>query len=151
TAKLLAEQRDNFENGGRTPAIKPLIMPTRIVEGDTTLRIGETEVELRRADIHSEDGMVLLLDEIGLLFACDTLEDPITYVGEPTRLANHLADLRRMASWEIGRILPNHGSEEAIASGGYGRGLIGATIRYVEALIRSKSDPELASRDLRSF
>ena len=32
----------------------------------------------------------------GLLFAGDTLEDPITYVGEPERLTKHLDDLERM-------------------------------------------------------
>jgi glyoxylase-like metal-dependent hydrolase (beta-lactamase superfamily II) len=151
TARTLAEHRDEFENGGRTPAIKPLIMPTRVVEGDTSMRIGQTDIELRRTDIHSEDGMVLLLPATGLLFAGDTLEDPITYVSEPGRLMRHLVELGRMSGWEIGRILPNHGSAETIAGGGYGRGLIDATIRYVDALTRAKHDPDLAGRDLQSF
>jgi hypothetical protein len=72
-------------------------------------------------------------------------------VGEPDRLASHLVDLRRMASWEIGRILPNHGAPEAIAAGGYGRGLVEATIHYVEMLLRSRIEPELRRKDLRSF
>jgi glyoxylase-like metal-dependent hydrolase (beta-lactamase superfamily II) len=151
TARTLAEHRDDFENGGRTPAIKPLVMPTRLVEGDTTLKLGTTEIELRRADIHSEDGMVLLLPQSGLLFAGDTLEDPITYVGEPHRLADHLVDLRRMSSWEIARILPNHGASETIMAGGYERGLIDTTIHYVEKLMRCRTEAELRVADLRSF
>jgi cyclase len=149
TARTLAAHRDDLES--RTPAIKPLVMPTRIVEGDTTLKLGATEIELRRADIHSEDGMVLLLPQTGLLLAGDTLEDPITYVGEPDRLAAHLADLERMSSWNISRILPHHGAPEVIAAGGFGRGLIDATIRYVRKLMRLRNEPELARQDLRSF
>jgi cyclase len=149
TARTLAEHREKLES--RSPAIKPLVMPTRIVEGDTALRVGATEVELRRADIHSEDGMVLLLPETGLLFAGDTLEDPVTYVSEPRRLAAHLTDLRRMASWTISRILPNHGAPEMIAAGGFEKSLIEATIRYVEKLMRVAAEPELARQDLRTF
>jgi glyoxylase-like metal-dependent hydrolase (beta-lactamase superfamily II) len=151
TARILTERRDEFENGGRTPAIKPLVMPNRIVEGDCTLTVGGTAVELRRADIHSEDGMVLFLPGTGLMFAGDALEDPITYVGEPHRLARHLDDLRRMAAWEIGRILPNHGAPEVIAAGGYAPSLIAETIAYVEKLQRCRSEPELARLDLGAF
>src|SRR5580700_8161440 len=55
TARTLAAHRRELEQD-RTPTIRPLIMPTRIVEGDTELKIGSLAVELRRADIHSEDG-----------------------------------------------------------------------------------------------
>jgi cyclase len=151
TAKALAERREEFENGNRNPPIKPLVMPTRIVEGEPVLKVGSIAVELRRADIHSQDGMVLLLPQWGLLFAGDTLEDPITYVAEPDRLASHLAGLGRMSSWEFGRILPNHGAQGVIEAGGYGRGFIEDTSRYVEKLLRCKADPELAGQDLRSF
>ena len=108
-------------------------------------------IELRRADIHSEDGMVLLLPQTRLLFAGDTLEDPVTYVSEPARLARHLAELERMSGWDIARILPNHGAPDVIEAGGYGKGLIGATTGYVERLLRSKAEPALARQDLRSF
>ena len=149
TARTLAEHRD--ELGRRKPPIRPLVMPSRIVEGDGTLKIGATEVELRRADIHSEDGFVLLLPETGLLLAGDTLEDPITYVSEPGRLDAHLAGLERMSEWSIGRILPNHGAPEAIAAGGFEPSLIEATIRYVRKLTRLRAEPGLATEDLRSF
>jgi glyoxylase-like metal-dependent hydrolase (beta-lactamase superfamily II) len=151
TAKTLADKRAEFEEGGRTPAIRPLVMPNRIADGNETLQIGSIEVELRRADIHSRDGMVLFVPHGRLLFAGDTLEDPITYVAEPDRLASHLADLRRMSSWEIGRILPNHGAQSVIGAGGYGKGFIDATISYVENLIRCQEEPDLAKQDLRTF
>ncbi|MBV9568149.1 MAG: MBL fold metallo-hydrolase, partial [Hyphomicrobiales bacterium] len=53
TAKALREHRREFEDGGRDPAIKPLVMPTRIFDGELTLKLGNTIVELRHADIHS--------------------------------------------------------------------------------------------------
>jgi hypothetical protein len=56
-----------------------------------------------------------------------------------------------MAAWRVRNILPNHGAEEAIAAGGYGPGLIAATAAYVEKLMRSPTEPELAQLDLRSF
>jgi glyoxylase-like metal-dependent hydrolase (beta-lactamase superfamily II) len=151
TASSLAEHRGEFEDGGRDPAIKPLIMPSRTFDGELTLKVGSDTVELRQADIHSHDGTVILLPRIGVLLAGDTLEDPITYVAEPQRLASHLAGLERMAGWEMGRILPNHGAPDVIEAGGYDRRLIGDTRRYVEKLMRCKSEPELARQDLKTF
>lgn len=151
TAKALAEHRLEFEEGARDPAIKPLIMPNRIFDGELSLNVGGTSVELRHADVHSHDGTVMLLPSAGILFAGDTLEDPITYVAEPDRLEKHLVDLKRMADWDFRRILPNHGASEVIESGGYDRRFVGATRRYVEKLLRCKQEPQLAGQDLKSF
>jgi len=149
TARALEEHRQSIESGD--PPIKPLIFPTRMFEGMLGLRVGAVPVELRHVDIHSHDGTVMLLPRSGLLFAGDTLEDPVTYVAEPGRLAMHLEELRRMATWDIRRILPNHGAPDVIAAGGYDRGLLGATRLYVEKLLRVRSDPALAGEGLRTF
>ncbi|MFI5011535.1 MAG: MBL fold metallo-hydrolase [Hyphomicrobiales bacterium] len=149
TAQTLAANKEAIE--ARKPAVKPLILPNRTYTGQLTLHVGTIPVELRQADIHSHDGSVLLLPDRGLMLAGDTLEDPITYVSEPGRLATHLVDLRRMASWDIRSILPNHGAPEVIEGGGYGPSLIDATRRYVEKLMRCPAEPELAQQDLRSF
>jgi cyclase len=149
TAKALGDKRDALES--RDPPIKPLILPNRLFEDVLSLRVGAVEVELRQADIHSHDGTVLLLPQTGLLLAGDTLEDPVTYVAEPDRLQHHLADLRRLAGWAISRILPSHGAPEVIETGGYGRGLIEASLLYVEKLERCRAEPDLAEPDLRRF
>ena len=151
TAKALNEHRGEFEEGGRDPAIKPLVMPTRIFNGELTLKLGDTIVELRHADIHSHDGTVMLLPQSKVLFAGDTLEDPVTYVAEPDRLETHLKDLERLSGWAFERILPNHGAPEVIESGGYDRRLIDATRRYVEKLLRCKTQAELTRQDLKTF
>jgi glyoxylase-like metal-dependent hydrolase (beta-lactamase superfamily II) len=142
TAQALDGQRVAIETGN--PPIRPLVMPTRTYEGALPLRVGDLQVELRHADIHSSDGTLLFLPGSGMLLAGDALEDPITYVAEPERLASHLADLDRIAAWPIRRILPNHGDPDVIARGGYDASLIPATRRYVEKLLACRSDPDLA-------
>jgi glyoxylase-like metal-dependent hydrolase (beta-lactamase superfamily II) len=149
TARVLAGHKEALESGN--PPIKPLILPNRTYEGGLELKVGRIPVELRHADIHSLDGTVLLLSETGLLLAGDTLEDPITSVDEPARLAIHLDGLRQISDLNISQILPNHGSPALIEAGGYGTSLIAATRRYVEKLLRCRTEPELAEQDLRTF
>jgi cyclase len=149
TAELLETNRETIETAD--PPIRPLVMPNRLFEGSLTLRIGHTEVVLQQMDIHSQDGTVMLLPDRGLLFAGDTLEDPITYVAEPGRLAAHLRDLDRLAALPFARILPDHGDPEIIATGGYGAGLIAATRRYVARLMLCRTRPDLAILPLEAF
>ena len=149
TAQALHKHRTELENG--TPPIDPVVMPSRLYDNDVALSVGAIAVELRHRDVHSHDATVLLLPQSGLLFAGDALEDPITYVAEPEGLARHLHDLARMQAWPIERILPNHGAPDIIAAGGYGRGLLTATQRYIERLLecrRHRERPDLALDDL---
>ena len=149
TADLIDENRTALETG--TPPIDPLIGPTSTFEHRLDLMVGSLAVELHRFDVHSRDGTVLVLPEAGMLLAGDTLEDPITYVAEAERLEEHLLDLARLELMPFSRILPNHGAPEVIQAGGYGRDLLAATRRYVEALLRCCRDPALAAQDLRTF
>jgi cyclase len=149
TEEAMIANREDLENND--PPIKPLIMPNRIFDTELELKVGETVVQLRHLDIHSYDETVALLPQSGVLLAGDTLEDTVTYVSEPDRLEQHLVDLGRMESWEFDRILPNHGTVERIASGGYGREFITATRLYVEKLLRLGSEPELAEQDMQTF
>ena len=151
TAATLRNHRVAIEAGSWAgpPAIAPLVLPTTTYEGAMQLSVGGTAVELRHVDVHSLDATMLVLPGQDLMLAGDALEDPITYVAEPDRLGKHLRDLERMAGWGIGRILPNHGAEAVIADGGYGPGLIAATRRYVEALLRQDAaDPGFEPRTL---
>ncbi len=149
TGRILSERKADLESG--TPPIRPLVLPTRTFDGRLRLQVVSLAVDLLCFDIHSRDGTVLILPEAGILFAGDTLEDPITYVAEPDRLQAHLADLDRLSRVEFNRILPNHGALEVIEGGGYGRGLLEATRRYVEKLLRCRDEPALAQQDLRAF
>jgi cyclase len=148
TLQALQAHREELETG--TPPLSPLVLPNRIFQDSLDLRVGDIDVALRHADIHSFDGVVAMLPD-GVMLAGDTLEDSVTYVGEPARLETHLAGLREMETWETRKILPNHGAAQIIAAGGYGPKMVEATRLYVEKLLRLRDEPALAEEDLRSF
>lgn len=149
TEQMLVANRASLENND--PPIKPLIMPNAVFDTEREVMVGDIVVQLRHLDIHSCDETVALLPQMGVLLAGDTLEDTVTYVSEPDRLEAHLVDLARMESWDFTHILPNHGTLEKIASGGYGREFITATRLYVEKLLRLADEPDLANEDMATF
>jgi len=130
------------------PAIAPLFLPQTVYEDHLQLKVGRLDVNLRHANIHSDDATLLHIEELGLLFAGDTLEDTVTYVSEPRALDAHLAELDRLWSWNIARILPNHGDPLVISAGGYEKPLIRATQQYIRMLKRCVGEPELREADL---
>ena len=153
TAGHLKKHRIAIENGTYSgpPAIKPLIMPTRTFEGSMQLRVGGMHVELIEANIHSDDATVLWLGSERILLAGDTMEDTVTYVGEPEHFDTHLKDLDRLWALNPERILPNHGDPEIITLGGYEKTLIRATQQYIRMLKRCVHEPELRDKLLRDI
>ncbi|MBH1973563.1 MAG: MBL fold metallo-hydrolase [Rhodobacteraceae bacterium] len=142
TLDHLTEHKAGIEDASfhGLPAINPLILPTQTFSGEMTLMLDQTEVRLIEANIHSDDACVLWLPAQRLLLAGDTLEDTVTYVGEPESFDIHLTDLARLAALQPLHILPNHGEAARIAAGGYGPGLISATVDYIRHLIRCRDD-----------
>jgi glyoxylase-like metal-dependent hydrolase (beta-lactamase superfamily II) len=144
--------RDNaaIEAGtlGGMPAIAPLILPTRVFEGVLDLQIGRRSVRLIEANIHSDDATVVWLADSGVLLAGDTLEDTVTYVGDPLNFDVHLSDIERLSALLPQHVLPNHGAPEVIASGGYAATLLPATTAYIRWLMRLRAEPELADTPL---
>ena len=153
TADHLKKHRVAIENGTKSgpPAVNPLIMPTQVFEGRMDMNIGNLHVDLIKANIHSDDATVLWLPSERLLLAGDTMEDTITYVGEPESFDAHLADLDRLWALAPERILPNHGDPEIIALGGYEKTLIRATQQYIRMLKRCVGEPELRTKPLREI
>ena len=153
TAEHLTEHRDAIEAGtyGGPPPIDPLILPTRTFTDRLGLTVGGQTVEAIHLNVHSDDAAVLWLVDRRILLAGDTLEDTVTYVDEPEAFGAHLTGLIRLLDLAPERILPNHGSPERIASGGYGTGLIEATQAYVRKLQRCVHEPELRDQGLREF
>lgn len=153
TAERLAHDREAIEAGTKSgpPAIRPLVMPTRVLDGATELKVGSRVLELLPANIHSDDATVIWMPEEGLLLAGDTMEDTVTYVDEPWGFEAHLADLERLDRLGPMHILPNHGDPDVIAAGGYSRGLNRATQQYIRALMRIRDEPELRSTDLKDL
>ncbi|MEQ1949956.1 MBL fold metallo-hydrolase [Mesorhizobium yinganensis] len=153
TAAHLASRKAAIEAGTLEgpPAIDPLILPTRLFDGHLSLKIGNRVVELIELNIHSDDATVLWLPKQRLLLAGDTLEDTVTYVGEPENFDRHLADLQRLAALDPASILPNHGDSDIIAGGGYANTLIAATEQYIRALQRAAREPDMRKLALKEF
>jgi glyoxylase-like metal-dependent hydrolase (beta-lactamase superfamily II) len=135
----------------KDPPINPVVMPTETFEGKMTLEVGDITVTLMQFDIHSADGTILLLPHLGVLLAGDTLEDSVTYISEPDNTARHIAELDRLAKLDFSRILPNHGDEQVIASGGYPPSLVTATRDYLTRLLARLDHPDLDQQSLESF
>jgi glyoxylase-like metal-dependent hydrolase (beta-lactamase superfamily II) len=153
TAEHLRENRAEIEAGTLEgpPAISLLVLPTRTFAGRETLSVGGTAVELIAVNVHSDDATVLWLPERRLLLCGDTMEDTVTYVGEPEQFDIHLRDLERLAELKPARILPAHGDPDAIAGGGYPAGLNDATRSYIRLLQRMPSEPGLREVPLREL
>lgn len=151
TRDHLTRHRGEIEAGTfeGPPEINPLVLPTRTIDAPRSIQIGLLQVELIPTEIHSDDALLLWLPEQRLLFAGDALEDTVTYVGEPDRLENHLANLARLHELKPGSILPNHGDPDLIANGGYGKGLIDATEQYVASLIEVREGRRPPESELR--
>ncbi len=148
TAEKMKVNREKIENAN--PPIAPLIMPTTVFDGRLDLMVGRRSIELHHFAIHSADGNVIWLPEDRLLLAGDTLEDTVTYIAEAAEIGAHIAELARMRSWPIAKILPAHGDAERIASGGYGSSLIDANRAYLRRMAGAVAagqdiDPSLKS------
>ncbi|MBZ0263023.1 MAG: MBL fold metallo-hydrolase [Hyphomicrobiales bacterium] len=153
TLDHLSRRKAAIESGEHSgpPVINPLVLPTQTFEGRMQLQVGKLRVELLEANIHSDDATVLWLAPERLLLAGDTLEDTVTYVGEPENFDIHLAELDRLWALRPERILPNHGDPEIIALGGYERTFIRANQQYIRMLKRCVSEPELRTKPLRDI
>jgi cyclase len=146
TAAHLAARKGAIESGTDhgLPAIHPLILPDQMFDDRLVLDLGGEQVELLTFAIHSDDATVIWLPERRSLLAGDTVEDCVTYVGEPEHLPGHLAELARLAALDPAFVLPNHGSPDVIGAGGYGPGLITATADYTRALIEDRAPKALS-------
>lgn len=151
TLQHLVDNKAGIEDGNfhGAPAINPLILPTRTFSGEMDFQLGNTKLKFIEANIHSDDASLIWIEAQGILFAGDTMEDTITYVGEPENFDIHLADLDRLWALQPTSILPNHGHPEVIAKGGYGKSLIRAQQQYIRILRRAVAEPDLATQTLR--
>lgn len=153
TLAHLTAHRSGIEDGTfhGPPTIKPLILPSRTFNGQMDFQLGKRKLKFIERNIHSDDAAVVWIAEEGLLLAGDTMEDTITYVGEPEHFATHLADLDRLWALNPDFIFPNHGDPEIINVGGYGKGLIKAQQQYIRMLQRCRTDAALRAKPLREL
>jgi cyclase len=153
TLEHLVKHKQGIEDGSfhGPPAINPLILPTTTIEGEMDFQLGKRKLKFLECNIHSDDAAVVWIADEGLMLAGDTMEDTVTYVGEPEHFATHLADLDRLWALNPQFIFPNHGDPDIISVGGYGKGLIKAQAQYIRTLMRCRSDAELRAKPLREL
>jgi cyclase len=133
------------------PAIKPLVAPNIGITADTVFYVGGIRVDLRPVQIHSDDGLVIYLPADRILLAGDTLEDTVTFISEPEHVVAHYANMRKLKTWDIGRIYPNHGNPDVISTGGYSTTLIDATLVYLRQVILRSHDAGYTSGSLQDY
>ena len=151
--QLLTAKKAAIEAGTewRPPAVKPLVIPNIGITADASCYVGDIKVELRPVNIHSEDGLVIYLPRDRILLAGDTLEDTVTFVSEPERIAEHYKNLQKLKHWNIDRIFPNHGNPNVISHGGYGTTLIDATMDYLRKLVLRVHDADYLNGTLEDY
>ena len=149
----LAQHKTGIEDGSfhGLPAINPLVMPTETFENEMNFKLGSLNLTFLEANIHSDDATVVWIDDLDILLAGDTMEDTVTYVGEPQHFETHLRELDRLWALAPNRILPNHGDPEIIALGGYEKTLVRAMQQYIRMLKRCQTEPQLRKMPLKDF
>lgn len=144
TREELADPLTAEEVESEDPPLE-IVLPGQVYEDELELAIGEVKVRLVHFNVHSPDSTVVFVPASGILFAGDTLEDTATYLSDEGAgdVRTHVRELKRMER-ELGikSILPAHGCPEKIARGGYGGGLIDATVRYLEKMDEGVEVPE---------
>jgi glyoxylase-like metal-dependent hydrolase (beta-lactamase superfamily II) len=153
TIAILEAKKAGIETAAEwgPPAIKPFVLPNIGIDTDTTVHVGDIRVELRPIEIHSEDGLVIYLPGDRFLLAGDTLEDSATFVSEPDHVITHYRNLKRIGTWDIDRIFPNHGNPDVISQGGYRKTLIDATAGYLRQLVMHAHDPDYLKGTLEDY
>jgi cyclase len=153
TFQRLTKEKAAIEAGTEwgLPAIKPLVLPSITISADTTYLVDDIKVELRPINIHSQDGLVIYLPNDRILLAGDTLEDTLTFITEPEQIPTHIKNLRKMKSWHIDRILPNHGNPAVIAKGGYPTTLIDATVDYLHRMVAHAHDADYLKGSMEDY
>ena len=129
----------------------PLILPNRVFEGELDFELGHMKLKFIEANIHSDDASLVWREDDGLLLAGDTMEDTITYVGEPQNFDIHLGELERLWDMKPEFIFPNHGAPDIISVGGYGKGLIKAQSQYIRMLKRCRNEEQLRTMPLKEL
>lgn len=144
TRDALAKQKADIESGKLwgPPPITPVRIPNVTFDDAKQLRVGDIDLELRRMNIHSVDGLVIYIPKDKILLAGDTLEDSLTYMIEVENLAEHVKNLKDMRTWDVAKIYPNHGDPDTIMTGGYDKTFIDATVAYVTRMLGNAHDPD---------
>ena len=151
--QTLVSLKDKIEGGEvfGPPGIQPLILPDMAFHGQMDLYLDDLKIELHNFNIHTPDGVVVLIPSDRILLAGDTLEDSVTYIAEAADLPEHVKNLRKLKSLEFDRIYPNHGDPEVIRKGGYQKTFIDTTVDYITKMLSRAKDQGYLDSPLEAY
>ena len=106
-------RRRNFGNEGleKQEVEDPAFMPDRTLEDGETLRIGDLTLRALHTPGHASNHLCFLIEEDGLLFSGDHINNGSTVVINPPdgNMVDYLDALERLAKLPLTYILPAHG------------------------------------------
>lgn len=153
TRRMLLEQRQLFEAGqfGDYPPFT-VLPPNLTFSGRLDLWLGDLKVELHEFLIHEKGHLGVLLPAEKIFLASDLLEDPLWFFDftcAPPQ--QQLAELERMLSLDVERILPSHGSLETIRAGGYDKSLIRHNAAYLRTMLKDRAAADFADKSAQDY
>ena len=153
TRDALFKQKTDIESGKLwgLPAIKPTRIPNVTFVGKKAMSVGNIPFELRQINIHSIDQCVIYFPKDKILLSGDTLEDTLTYMVEVEGLPKHIKNLKKMRTWDVAKIYPNHGDPSIVMNGGYDKTFIDATIFYVSQMLNHSHDKDFLNAKMEDF
>ncbi len=153
TRDALFKQKADIESGKLwgLPPIKPTRIPNVTFVGKKAMNVGDIQFELRQINIHSLDHCVIYFPKDKILLSGDTLEDTLTYMVEVEGLPKHIKNLKKMHTWDIAKIYPNHGDPSIVMNGGYDKTFIDATISYISQMLNHSHDKDFLNAKMEDY
>ncbi|MCF8069138.1 MAG: MBL fold metallo-hydrolase [Desulfobacterales bacterium] len=153
TYEILFKHKNDIEKGSLEgpPEIKPLTLPDITFKKELNLYVDGLLLEIRKINVHSEDGTIIYIPDDKILIAGDTLEDTITYMDEVENLVEHIKNLMLLKQLPFSTILPNHGDPDIIEGGGYDKTFIDATINYLSRMVKRAHNEDFLKSSMRSY
>jgi glyoxylase-like metal-dependent hydrolase (beta-lactamase superfamily II) len=131
--RLLGAQLRGISESVPAPPPEGVPAPT-VTFGDRLTYVGDDEtVHLIHTPGHSEDSIVVYLDEAGVLFAGDTLEWPLPTLAQRDGYAAWIRTLRQLKQLPVEVIVPSHGPA-------MGKEIIEANERYLNGLFEAVAE-----------
>lgn len=126
--------------------------PNLTFEGRLDLWLDDQKVELHEFLVHEKGHIGVNIPGDKIFIAADILEDPIWFFEfDFASPETQLAELERLMSMDIERILPSHGSLDIIKAGGYDKKLIKNNADYLRSMMGDADNPDFLKKSARDY
>lgn len=134
------------------PATNPLVLPNRLLDADTEMRLAGFDLKLLKCDAHQEGGsLCVLIPAYRAIMVGDVAEDAAVFVNLPAKVQTFIDETRRLLELDFDYVFPVHGNPDLIARGAYGKPFIEACIAYQERLLEKVEEPGFLDTEFTDF